>query len=131
MLMAYKDRKYRRSRTYLESFRHAFSGLKTAFIEERNLRFHLVAAILVLFCGVFFHITKDEWLVLLICILIVMALELVNTAVERAVDAATDHFMVEAKKAKDVAAGAVLLGAVISSIIGLVIFIPYIWQWLN
>ncbi len=125
--MVYKDRKHKRSKSYLDSFSHAIHGFKTAFLEERNMRFHLVATLFVILCGFFFHITKSEWLLLLLVICLVIALELVNTAIERAVDVATKEFLPEAKKAKDVAAAAVLLASLFSVIIGLIIFIPYVF----
>lgn len=124
--MDYKDRKYKRSRNYIDSFKHAFTGIKTAILEERNLRFHFCAAIVVIGLGFFFAITRLEWLVLTLCIFAVFVTEMVNTAIERAVDVATERFMSEAKKAKDIAAGAVLLVSICAIIIGSIIFIPHI-----
>ncbi|EIA19539.1 diacylglycerol kinase family protein [Listeria fleischmannii] len=126
MLMGYKDRKYKRSRHLLDSFKHAFTGIKTAVAEERNMKIHLIVALVVLACAGGFQVTKSEWLILLICIFIVIILEMVNTAIERAVDTVTTEFLPEAKKAKDVAAGAVLIASLMSFIIGLIIFIPYV-----
>ncbi|EHT9924469.1 diacylglycerol kinase, partial [Listeria monocytogenes] len=75
-----------------------------------------------------FHVTKSEWILLILSIFGVLTLEMVNTAIERAVDVATEQYIDEAKKAKDVAAGAVLLAAIVASFIGLIIFIPYFCQ---
>lgn len=89
--MDLKDRKYKRSKNYAESFHHAFTGLKTAFLEERNMRFHTFAALAVIICGFFFHVTKSEWILLILSIFGVLTLEMVNTAIERAVDVATEQ----------------------------------------
>lgn len=90
------------------------------------MRIHYLAAVIVICCGFYFHITKIEWVVLLIVIGIVMGLEMVNTAVEKTVDLVTADIHPFAKIAKDVAAGAVLLFAVIAVIIGAIIFVPYV-----
>ncbi|MCV5580617.1 diacylglycerol kinase family protein, partial [Escherichia coli] len=76
-----------------------------------------LAAVIVLCCGFYFRITQVEWMILLIVIGIVMSLEMVNTAVEKTVDLATTDIHPFAKVAKDVAAGAVLLFAIIAVII--------------
>lgn len=124
--MDYKDRKYKRSKNYADSFKHAYTGIKTAVIEERNLRFHFCAAVVVIGLGFFYSITRTEWLVLVLCIFAVLVAEMTNTAIERAVDVATERFMEEAKKAKDIAAGSVLLVSTCAVIVGLIIFIPHI-----
>ncbi|MEN2666719.1 diacylglycerol kinase family protein [Listeria aquatica] len=131
MLMASNDRKYKRSRSYLASFKHAFCGIKTTLKEERNMKIHVTAAFLVLLFATLFQVSKVEWLILLLCIGLVLALETLNTAIERTIDTITTEFLPEAKKAKDAAAGAVLIMATISAIIGLTIFIPYFWQLLH
>ncbi|MHC5251776.1 diacylglycerol kinase family protein [Listeria kieliensis] len=128
MLMASNDRKYKRSRSYFASFKHAFCGIKTTLKEERNMKIHVASAVLVLLFATLFQVKMVEWLVLLLCIGLVIALETVNTAIERTIDTITEEFLPEAKKAKDAAAGAVLIVATISAIIGLIIFIPYFWQ---
>lgn len=124
--MDYKDRKYKRSKNYADSFKHAYTGIKTAVIEERNLRFHFCAAVVVIGLGFFYSITRTEWLVLVLCIFAVLVAEMTNTAIERAVDVATERFMEEAKKAKDIAAGSVLLVSTCAVVVGLIIFIPHI-----
>ncbi|WP_167627978.1 diacylglycerol kinase family protein [Listeria valentina] len=128
MLMVSNDRKYKRSRSYVASFKHAFCGIKTTLKEERNMKIHVASAVLVLLFAALFQVKMVEWLILLLCIGLVIALETVNTAIERTIDTITEEFLPEAKKAKDAAAGAVLIIATISAIIGLIIFIPYFWQ---
>ncbi|MBE2934279.1 diacylglycerol kinase family protein [Anoxybacillus flavithermus] len=86
------------------------------------MRIHLVAAIIVIVAAAVFRVSKMEWLVLLITIGIVISLEIVNSAIERAVDLVTDEYRPLAKEAKDLAAGAVLVFAFLSIIIGISIF---------
>ncbi|EEL97628.1 Undecaprenol kinase [Bacillus mycoides DSM 2048] len=89
------------------------------------MKIHYLAAVIVICCGFYFHITTMEWIVVLIVIGIVMSLEMVNTAIEKTVDLATTDIHPVAKIAKDVAAGAVLLFAIIAAVIGAIIFLPY------
>jgi undecaprenol kinase len=110
----------------LKSFYFAIYGIGTAIRQERNIRIHLVISMLVLTFSFYFSLTEAEWLIVLIAIGGMLSLELVNTAIERVVDLATAEFHPLAKQAKDLAAGAVLIYAVISVIVGLIIFIPRI-----
>ncbi|MBA3925236.1 diacylglycerol kinase family protein [Listeria sp. FSL L7-1582] len=125
MLMDSKDKvKVTSNRRFRKSFIHAVTGVKTAILEERHMRVHITAGMIVIICGVFFKVTKIEWLFLIFSIFNVLTFEMINTAIERAVDVATEDFHPYAKKAKDVAAGAVLLASICSAVIGLFIFIP-------
>ncbi|MED1409618.1 MULTISPECIES: diacylglycerol kinase family protein [Bacillus] len=109
----------------LDSFGYAIAGIYFCLHYERNMKIHYLAAVIVICCGFYFHITKTEWIVVLIVIGIVMSLEMVNTAIEKTVDLATTDIHPFAKIAKDVAAGAVLLFAIIAVVIGAIIFLPY------
>lgn len=108
------------------SFKHAFSGIWTALKEEPNLIFHLLAGLMVLILGTILNITILEWLILILTIGLVISLELTNTAIEELVDSFTASEHPAAKKAKDVAAGAVLIASITAIIIGLFIFLPYV-----
>lgn len=112
--------------TLFDAFRSAFSGIIFSFKTERNMRIHLLAAIIVIVSGFFFSITNVEWMVLILVIAITIALELINTAIENAVDLITAQEHPVAKAAKDIAAGAVLIFCIASVGIGLIIFIPRI-----
>lgn len=90
------------------------------------MRIHCTAAAAAAASGIYFHITREEWLVLLLTIGGVISLELVNTAVEKAVDLVTEKPHPLAKFAKDAASGAVLVFACLSVVIGILIFAPYI-----
>lgn len=108
------------------SFKHAFEGIFTALKDERNMKIHVSVMILVIIAGLYFHITRTEWLVCLIFFGLVISMEIMNTALESAVDFTSAEEHPIAKKAKDCAAGAVLVSAISSAVAGLIIFVPYI-----
>lgn len=109
------------------SFKYAFEGIVTAFIDQPNLKFQVCIAALALAMGFYFGITESEWLVLVLVSGLVLTFELTNTAIEEIVDSFTDQVHPAAKKAKDVAAAAVLMASATAAIIGLIIFVPYIF----
>ncbi|MEH7084064.1 diacylglycerol kinase family protein [Neobacillus drentensis] len=113
---------------FLRSFSYAFAGIATALRAERNMRFHFFSSIVVLLISFYFSITKTEWLFILVSIGGMFALEMVNTAIERVVDLVTDEYHFLAKQAKDLAAGAVFVYAILSVVIGIMIFLPYILE---
>ena len=108
------------------SFKYAYEGLIAALKEEPNLKFHLLAGILVIILSFILKISKQDFLIIILVIGFVITVELTNTALESVVD----HFVSKehpgAKLAKDISAGAVLVAAVTSAIIGIIIFLPYI-----
>lgn len=108
------------------SFKFAFEGLWTAFMEEPNMRFHFLAAVVVIILGFLLGITLTEWLILILTIGLVISVELTNTAIETVVDSFTENTHPGAKRAKDVSAAAVLSVSIMAGIIGLVIFLPKI-----
>lgn len=112
------------------SFKYAFEGIWVALKEEPNLKFHLLAALLAVILGAFFQITKEEWLVVLIVIGVVISVELTNTAIEAVIDSFTQDTHPGAKLAKDISAGAVLIVAILAFIIGIIIYLPYIVNFL-
>lgn len=109
----------------INSFRYAFVGIFFCLLHERNVQIHCLAACVVSGLGFYFHITKIEWLILLLTIGVVFALEIVNTAIEKTVDLVTTDVKPLAKIAKDAAAGAVLFFSIIAVVIGAIIFGPY------
>lgn len=113
-------------RKFVYSFRYALEGMRTA-LSEQNMRFHLVSAIVVLIAGARTGLSTLEWCVIIVVIGLVLAAEMFNTALERVVDLASPDIHPLAKQAKDIAAGAVLVIAGMSVIIGLLIFLP---KWL-
>ncbi len=111
-------------RKRLKSFQFAFNGLKVLFKEEHNARIHMVAAVGVVSAGLYFSISETEWMVVLLCIGFVFAMELANSAIEALADFVTSDNHLLIKKAKDLAAGAVLVASIIAFVIGLIIFLP-------
>jgi undecaprenol kinase len=112
------------------SFKYAFLGIWTALRDEPNLKIHLFLAVLALLLGIVLNIKVSDWLWVFICIGLVISVELTNTAIEEVVNSFTDKSHPAAKKAKDVAAGAVLISALTALIIGLFVFLPYIFELL-
>ena len=120
-----------KNRELMSSLDFAESGLITTFKEERKMRKHAVSAILVILAGLVFQVSVTEWLFLLLSISLVMAFEIVNSAIENVVDLASDyHFSMLAKNAKDMAAGAVLFVSGFALLTGLIIFVPKIWNFI-
>lgn len=109
------------------SFKYAFEGIKEAWKTEQNLKIHFIIMFLVIIAGFVFKITAMEWIVCLLLFALVISLELINTAIETTVDIAMPEINEKAKYAKDIAAGAVLFSAIISVIVGLIIFLPKIF----
>ena len=112
----------------LASFRYAFNGLKILIREEHNARIHLFAACCVLIAGAVFKISLSEWIAVIFCIGWVIALELINSAIENTADFISKEKNETIKKIKDLSAGAVLIAAIASAVIGLIIFLPKIFQ---
>lgn len=116
-----------KNRTLVASMEFAITGIITAFKEERNMRKHMVSAILAVIAGAVFRISTIEWLFLLLAIFLVITFEIINSAIENVVDLASNyHFSMLAKNAKDMAAAAVLVISGYAVLTGLIIFVPKI-----
>ncbi|HID85982.1 MAG TPA: diacylglycerol kinase family protein [Anaerolineae bacterium] len=115
-----------RSANLLDSFRHAFAGLGHALRTQRNARIHLLIAVGVVALGLWLGLSRWEWVAIVLTIGFVFVAELFNTVVEAVVDLASPEFHPLARAAKDVAAGAVLLAAIASVVIGLLILGPHL-----
>ncbi len=112
----------------LLSFKNAFRGLKYSFCTQRNMTIHTVAAVIVIIAAFYLQINLTGMLFLLTAILAVMVTEVLNTALEQAIDLFTLERNHLAHKAKDIAAGAVLLASLFAVIIGLCILGPPLWE---
>ena len=110
------------------SFSHAWAGIRDTLRSERNMKIHCAVALLVIIFGFFLHVSAMEWCLLSLSIGIVAGLELMNTAVEAAVDLVTEEYAPLAKKAKDASAGAVLTAAAAAAVTGGIIFFPKLWN---
>lgn len=106
------------------SFYHAWEGIKTGFLTQPNFKIHVIISALAVITGLLIQISYTEWLILILTISLGLSIELLNTAIEFTVDLLTQEYHLLAKYAKDTAAGAMLIFAVLSVIIGLIIFIP-------
>jgi len=108
--------------TIIETFNYAFQGVVHALRTHRNMRIHVVIAAAVLIAAIFLGVSRLELIALLLSITFVLVAEMVNTAIESAVDVATTSFDPMAKLAKDVAAGAVLIASVNAIAVGYLVF---------
>lgn len=110
----------------LSSFKYALNGIAISFKEQLNIKIHLATVLLVVCAGLYFGITLIEWILLVITIALVIGLELVNSAIENLVDLISPQQHPLAGKIKDIAAGAVLVVAIASLVIGALIFYKYV-----
>lgn len=113
----------------LKSFRHAFSGLAKLLRFEHNARIHLGIFITVILAGIFLRISGSDWIAVLFASGLVFISECFNTSIEYLSDVVTSKHNENIKIAKDVAAAGVLVSAIIAVIIGLIVFIPVIFNY--
>lgn len=104
--------------------KHAIDGLRQTTSQHSNFLIHLAISLAVTAAGLFWGLSRVEWLVIAVVVTVGLMMELVNTALESVVDLVTQEWRLSAKLAKDASAAAVLVYAVGASIIGLMIFIP-------
>lgn len=121
------DMKKKKRTRFFKSLQYALEGIFTGIKQERNMKIHCIVVLVMVFFGIFLHITVTEWCICLILFGLILALELVNTAVEAVVDLVTEEYKPLAKEAKDMAAGAVLTGTIIALIVGSILFLPKIY----
>ena len=110
----------------IRSFKFAFVGLWTMLKSQQNAWIHTFATIAVVIAGIVLKISSGEWCWLVLAIIAVWVAEALNTAFEFLADVASPEFHPLVKKAKDVAAGAVLISAIGAIVIGIIVFGPYI-----
>ena len=114
-----------------KSFGYAIEGIQFAFKRDQNLRFHFFIAALVILLSLMLDVNPFEMGILGVMILLVIVTEMINTCIENMVDLITKEHHEEAKRAKDVASGMVLLAASGSIIVGVLIFLPHILRLLR
>jgi len=115
----------------LRSFGHAFRGLGILVRTQHNARIHAAAAILVVAAGVLARISPPEWALIALAVVCVWAAEALNTSLEFLVDLVSPDYHSLAARAKDVAAGAVLVAAIGSLIVGVLVFGPHVLKVLE
>ena len=115
----------------LDSFRYAIAGIVWLLRSQANTKIHLAAAAIVVAGGWFFGLSAMEWCLVVFAIATVFAAEAFNTALEELTDLASPQYHPLAGRAKDLAAGAVLLTAIGAATVGLIVFLPKVLNKLN
>ncbi len=111
----------------IKSFGWAFNGLKDCILHEKNFRIQYLLALAVVIAGLFLNISSTEWTIILLCFALVLGFEIINSAIEKLCDLVSPDFNLTIKRVKDMSASAVLLSAIITFIIGCIIFLPKIY----
>ena len=115
----------------MKRFKYAINGLISAIRSEINMRIHIIASVLVCIAGFYFQISSIEWIVLVLCIVLVISFELINTSIEELCNMVHPEYHPIIKKVKDIAAAAVLVAAMGSVIAALIIFLPKLISLVN
>lgn len=109
-------------KSFIKSFIYAFKGIISAILNERNMRFHIVVTAYIFWFSRFYDLSRVEYAILFLVIAMVIVSELVNTAVESAVDMTSKSYNKYAEISKDAAAGAVLISAICAAAVGILFF---------
>lgn len=126
--MSTKSKKFKvKSKKLINSCKYAIQGIFSSFKTERNMKIHIFIMFLVIISGIILKINKYEWIICVLCFVIVISGELFNTAIETVVDMVMPYKNDKAKIAKDISAGAVLTLAIGAAIVGVIIFVPKIF----
>jgi len=112
----------------IKSFGYAFTGIATLFKSEANAQVHLLALVIIVLMGLWLGLYATEWCLILICMALVLCAEAINTALEALTDLVSPDPHPLAGKAKDVAAGGVLLSVIFCGIVWGIIFLPKIFE---
>ena len=115
-----------KNKKLINSFKYAFKGIGSSLKSERNMKIHFAMMVLVIMAGILLNISMWEWIICFILFGLVISLEMVNTAIEIVVDMVSPEYNLKAGHVKDIAAGAVLVNAIVAFIVGLLIFLPKI-----
>ncbi|MFN8285168.1 MAG: diacylglycerol kinase family protein [Chitinophagales bacterium] len=107
---------------FIKGFSYAIKGIAVAVKEQLNLKIHLVAVLVVIAAGIYFELDAVEWAILFLTFGMVIVAEMLNTAMEYMVDFVSPQIHPMAGKIKDVAAGAVLIAAIIAIAVAITIF---------
>jgi diacylglycerol kinase len=125
-MVTYASKHLKKRHTLLKAFYCAFRGLRNFFLAERNGKIQLLIACLTATFACAFHISSLEWIAVLLCIAMALALEMFNSAIEKLCDFVNKDFHPAIKIIKDVSAAGVLWASIMSIVIGCIIFIPKI-----
>ena len=117
---------FRTPQSIIQSQKHALQGIVSIIRNERNFRIQIVVAILVVLISFLLNISHQDWIAVGFLITLVLISEAFNSVIEAVCDTVSKEYRVNIKYAKDVSAGAVLVSAILSFVLGLIIFVPYI-----
>lgn len=109
----------------LNSFKHALNGIYWSIQNNKNFQIHFSISILVFLLAYILKVSKEDFIVLVFAVFLGLAAEMINSAIEEMADLITIKWAKQAKIAKDVAAGMVLMTASATAIVGLIVFVPY------
>lgn len=126
MISRDERKKQKGIKKFVNSFTYPIKGLWYAYKNEQNLAVDVGIALIVIILGFLLNINAVEWALLMLTIGLVISCELINTAIEAVVDLVTEDYHPLAKVAKDTAAAAVFIFAIVAIIVGLIIFLPKI-----
>ncbi len=112
-----------KNKSFIEAWKKAFAGIAYAFKSQRNLKIQLVIAIIVIIIAIIAKFSIGEWIAIMIVTMLVIITEVINTAIEEAVNLCTQKYHPIAKLAKDTAAGAVVLASLTAVIVAILIII--------
>ena len=119
---------FKTSNSFFHSPKHAIRGIFQIIKNERNFRIQIVVAVLVVAFGFFLEISHNDWIAVAFLISLVLISEAFNSVIEAVCDTISKEYRVNIKYAKDVSAGAVFVSAILSVILGLIIFFPYVLE---
>lgn len=119
-----------KNQSFYNSLKNALNGIKNVFSDGRNIRIQICFAIVAIVLGVVLKISLIEFLILILTIFFVLVSEFINTALENLADLYTTEYNEKVKNIKDIAAGTVTLSAVASIIVGIIIFLPKILNFI-
>lgn len=123
--------KARGFKRFEKSFGYSIEGLKYAYKYEQSMFIHLIVTALVIIVNIIFNVTAFEWLITFLAIGMVLASELINTAIEAVVDLVTMEIHPLAKIAKDCGSAATFVLAMMAAVIGLIVYVPYLMEFLG
>ncbi|MDR0899374.1 MAG: diacylglycerol kinase family protein [Lactobacillaceae bacterium] len=125
-----KPTAYKRNKTFFSAVINAFNGFLTMLLRERNFRIHIVIALIIFLVGLYFDLSRSDWLWITIGVAFAVLSEILNTIIEAVVDLIVGaQYNDLAKVAKDVASAGVVFAVIVEFIIFALIFQPYIWNY--
>lgn len=125
------DIKKRGIKRFFNSFKYSVEGLKYAYRYEQSMLIHTIFTIIVMILNIVLNVSGFEWLIMIICIAMTLAAELINTSIEAAVDFTSLEINPLAKIAKDCSSAATFVLSLVAIAIGLVVYIPYVLKLLG